>query len=176
MILKKQHACIFLMSLILSLGGCTGTGDTEGHATPEGIITALSGCGGFTDSRHEKNTLLTYDTNHTYISYSYQDNRLVMQHKNAVFNCCPASISAQSEIEGNTLHITETEDISKQACDCRCLYDVEIALQDIVNNHYVLTFDEAYGDDDITLMIQLENNTSGVEIFPRSYYPYGIEN
>jgi hypothetical protein len=57
------------------------------------------------------------------VEYEY-DGRSVLRlkHVDAGFNCCPGTISADIDIDGREILITERE--SSSLCDCNCLFDV----------------------------------------------------
>ena len=156
---------ILFISIFLLIG-CN-----EGNQTTSkgGLIEDLSKCNGF-DDRKTRN----FENNTSYISYNYKNNILFLTHYNAKFNCCPKSISAQSTIENNKIIIKETENTSSQSCDCMCLYDLKIKVNNIISDIYEVSFDEAYGNDEINFTIDLDNNTSGTLSYEREYYPYGI--
>jgi len=160
----------FLFISILLLIGCN---ESNKATSKGGLIKDLSKCGGF-DDRKTRNVKINFKNDTSYISYNYKDNILFLTHYNAKFNCCPKSISAESTIDNNNIIIKETENTSSQSCDCMCLYDLEVKVDNIISNIYEISFDEAYGNDEINFTVDLDNNTSGTLSYERQYYPYGI--
>lgn len=161
---------IILLICILLLIGCN---DNNKTITKGGLIKDLSKCNGFKD-RRTRNVTINFKNDTSYVSYKYKDNILFLTHYNVKFNCCPQKISAQSNIENNKIIIKETENTSSQSCDCMCLYDLEIELYNINPNIYEISFDEAYGNDEINFTVDLDNNISGTLSYKREYYPYGV--
>lgn len=156
---------IILFISIFILIGCNGN---NGTTSKGGLIRVLSKCNGFKDRKIKK-----FDNNTSYVAYNYKDETLSLTHYNAAFNCCPKSISAQSKIDNNEIHIKEIENTFSQSCDCTCLYDLEIEVDNIITDIYEISFDEVYGEDEINFSIDLDKNTSGILSYERTYSPYG---
>ncbi len=74
-----------------------------------------------------------------YIEYRADaDGYLHIKHVNAVFNCCPDTITATSSIDGKKISIVESE--TNPICDCICNYDLEYKLGPLSNGKYTLIF------------------------------------
>jgi len=167
--MKIKYILGIVATLSILFIGCGSSNTTN----KSGIITDLSNCGGFSD-RLTRSTIENLDNNSTVVYYSYQDSILTIKHFNVAFNCCPSTISASSSIVGNTINIIETEDTSSQSCDCKCLYDLELQIEDILADSYEIVFDEVYGNDETSFTVDLDNNSSGSVTYIRSYYPYNV--
>jgi len=108
------------------------------------------------------------------IQYSFQDNRLVIKHINAGFNCCPEGFKVSLAVKGDTLIITEEENSS--LCDCNCLFDLDYTLTDIDKDSWWIRVVEPYvqgqGQDLILFEANLRKDTSGLVCFERTTYPW----
>jgi hypothetical protein len=107
-------------------------------------------------------------------NYSIQEKRLVLNHINAAFNCCPGEIYCDIEIKGDTIFLKEKEE--KAACDCDCLYDIDIIVSDVERKRYVIDLYEPYcsGQESILFEIDLTQNETGVFCVERTLYPWGL--
>jgi hypothetical protein len=107
-------------------------------------------------------------------NYNVQDKRLILNHINAAFNCCPGEIYCDIKIKGDTIFLKEKEE--KAMCDCGCLYDVDIIVSDIERHKYVINLNEPYSGDQgkIVFEIDLTSNETGVFCVERKQYPWGI--
>ncbi len=54
------------------------------------------------------------------------DNTIQINHKNAVFNCCPGKLSAEGIIKNDTIIINERE--TEHSCNCICPYDLDYTI------------------------------------------------
>lgn len=77
-----------------------------------------------------KSTLNTTSTSDTLscVEYTFDNtnNKLILKHINAGFNCCPDSLYVQTTLQSDTIIIQEYE--SNALCFCECLYDLDIEL------------------------------------------------
>jgi len=48
---------------------------------------------------------------------------LILQHRNATYNCCPDSFTFEVTVAGDSLVVTEHENLT-MPCDCLCCYDL----------------------------------------------------
>jgi len=108
------------------------------------------------------------------VSYSYMksDKKLVLNHINAGFNCCPGKLSASASVMGDTLVITEYEE--NPLCDCDCLYDLEIEVTQVEAKEYIVKFVEPYAfyEKKLIFSVELADNPEGSICVSRRYYPW----
>ena len=111
----------------------------------------------------------------TCVIYDYDGQGLLtLQHINAGFNCCPGDIIVDITINDNIIEIAEME--SQSACDCTCLYDLNIEVHYLNPGDYTIQFDEPYlppGDEPLVFVLDLNGPASGSFCLPRSGYPWG---
>ena len=110
------------------------------------------------------------------INYSFEpsNNKLILNHINAGFNCCPGSLYCDIRLNKDTIIIQEFE--KEALCDCDCLYDLEIELNDVLSKVYYLRIIEPYARDEEMLFFQLdlEYQNQGSYCVTRKRYPWGM--
>ena len=109
------------------------------------------------------------------VHYLYDDSvhKLIMTHINAGFNCCPLEIYCEISTIGDSIIITELE--KEQGCNCNCLFDLDIELQGVEANKYMVRFVEPYVEGQAKLIFEMDL-TSGYEgeyCVIRKGYPWG---
>jgi len=108
------------------------------------------------------------------ITYSYQADTkmLTLTHKNAAFNCCPDSITADFSFIGDTIIITEAE--TAALCLCNCLYDLNFIIGNLEKKTWIIKVIEPYIGDGEPLMgnLVLANEMSGEFCVTRDYIPW----
>jgi hypothetical protein len=136
---------IICAAILGAAAGCDGlTGWTqigETRTKTGGIITASSGC---TSNAPGLKADAVYEDNKTYVIYDYSGTTLSLKHINAVFNCCPSSITATAAVSAGSIVINESEDTSQQVCSCVCQYNLDLQVDGVVAGTYVITFNEPY--------------------------------
>lgn len=110
------------------------------------------------------------------IEYSY-DNRnhtLTIKHINAAFNCCPEKVFCNITLAGDTIIVEETE--KSALCNCDCLYDLDIEVNDVEAGSFTVSIIEPYAGDmeKLEFDIDLLHVTNGSFCVTRKQYPYGI--
>jgi hypothetical protein len=109
------------------------------------------------------------------VEYDYDGRSLLrLKHVNAGFNCCPGTISADLDIFGGTVRITETE--SSSLCDCSCLYDLSYKITALPPGTYRLEVIGPYqpdSDPPLAFDIDLGRAASGSFCVGRTRYPWG---
>ncbi len=166
---------ILCMALLFTGISCSIGSNETGTG---GIITASSGCKSQTQGKAGIGLQAasdTYQSNKTYVLYSDEGKTLSLKHINAAFNCCPESITASATIANGTILIEEKEDTSRRACNCLCLYDLDMKIENVEAGQYVMKFIEPYrytGDPAIEFTIDLAQQTSGVFEAARTKYPW----
>lgn len=101
------------------------------HEHPGNIVTGNSGC--------KDNALgaAAISGGQTYIEsvhYSYEGTTLFLKHINTSFNCCPEHITATTTVTTGMITIEEREDSSN--CDCICLYDLNMQIDNVEAGQY----------------------------------------
>lgn len=109
------------------------------------------------------------------IEYHYDGkSKLTLTHINAGFNCCPGELF--TEITANNNQITIEEFETESVCDCDCLYDLFIEIDDIEPGNYSFSVLEPYlpeNNENIYFILGLNKNNSGLITFKRHGYPWG---
>lgn len=173
--MKKNLYSILLYSFIIAIiVGCEK--ENESNPTDQlvfsGYLTHNSTCK--SDSKSTSNILNTPD-NLSCVEYVFNrgDNKLILKHINAGFNCCPESLYVHTYLAGDTIIIQEYE--ANALCNCNCLYDLDIALTGIESKKYQIKFIEPYAIDqqEILFEVDLENNSEGEFCVTRTRYPWG---
>jgi len=110
------------------------------------------------------------------IQYSYSENeeKLILSHINAGFNCCPDSLYCNVELSGDTILISEFE--KNALCDCDCLFDLKIEITGIEKNAYYVKVIEPYCGDQQKLNFEMDltEHLSGNYCVGRKIYPWGM--
>jgi len=155
-----------LLALLL-LAGCEGYGD---RLTAD--VTGHSGCKGLKSASAGE---ITPDTL-SCISYSYDASSGTLQvtHINAGFNCCPGKLSCRAVMDGDTLVIKESE--QHAACDCNCLFDLQITVNGLESLDYIIKVIEPYCGEQEKLIghIHLAATPAGSFCATRRFYPWGM--
>jgi hypothetical protein len=100
---------------------------------------------------------------------------LMLHHRTAPFNCCPASFSAVVETRGDTLTIQESEVVVDGGCRCLCLYDIGIRVENLPPGIYLVRILEtnlAEGELPIEFTADLSAATNGSRCQDRHTYPW----
>lgn len=129
-----------------------------------------------THSLCKNSKIANSDNEKTCVEYSFnnKNSTLNLKHINTVFNCCPKKLYCDISVKNDTIFIEETE--RENACDCLCLYDMEIEVYDIKTQKYTIKYKEQYIGtyDELIFKIDLNKKISGSFCFERTEYPYGI--
>ncbi|HUV30679.1 MAG TPA: hypothetical protein VMY05_06305 [Acidobacteriota bacterium] len=138
---------------------------------PSGSVVGYSTCKSLLEEKPQGDPPLDQDC----IDYSYGENyTLTIKHINAGFNCCPV-IAAEIDITDFTITINELDSVI-EPCACLCLFDVDYEIANLPPGEYRLIVIEPYrpfGDDELDVVIDLRNPTSGTHCVYRSEYPWG---
>jgi hypothetical protein len=110
------------------------------------------------------------------VEYTFDpaNNKLLLKHINAGFNCCPGNLTCNVTISNDTILIQENEEFAQ--CFCNCLYDLDIEITGIENQMYHLRFFEPYSgnQEPLNFSIDIESITSGSYCVTRTNYPWGF--
>ncbi len=107
------------------------------------------------------------------VKYSFDNDKLMLRHINAGFNCCPDSLYVNTSLNGDTIVIKEFEESNN--CKCDCLYDLDIELTGVEAKKYHIKFIEPYvtNQKEIFFDINLEESSEGKFCVVRKSYPWG---
>jgi hypothetical protein len=163
----------FLLLTTLLLASSCDTDDNppaDGGPQPTGALVKIDGCKQFIraggDEKNRSCLNWTYDAS---------SKRLELIHENAGFNCCPKSINAAIEIEGQIITVSESE--IGPDCRCNCLYDLHLRIENVTADSYVIRFIEPYkhkDDDELVVPVDLRTNPTGSHCVRRFNYPWGV--
>jgi len=105
--------------------------------------------------------------------FDKSNNKLLINHMNAGFNCCPDSIYCKVAVNNDTILIQEFEKSS--LCKCNCLYNLNIEINGVIPDKYVIKVIEPYIKDQQLLVfnIDLRDKESGSFCAVRDRYPWG---
>jgi hypothetical protein len=109
-----------------------------------------------------------------YYSYDPANLKLSMQHVSAGFNCCPAEIYCEIFTHNDTIIIKELE--KEQACNCLCLFDLNVEVNKVDQSKYVLKFVEPYAEGQKELIFEMDLTSvyEGEYCVTRKGYPWGF--
>jgi hypothetical protein len=108
-----------------------------------------------------------------YFTYDSTSREIVLQHINAGFNCCPGTLKCKVTTDKDTIIIREYE--RESACDCNCLFDLVIILEDVERDTYIVKFIEPYvgGRENLIFEMDLNSGIEGEFCVKRKGYPWG---
>jgi hypothetical protein len=164
------NTILYPATLLLLMVGCIDqNGPAESIIT--GSITNTSECKNFISGDLKFAEADTFSCVH----YLYDDvtHKVIMNHINAGFNCCPLKIYCEIVTIGDTIIIHEFE--KEQGCNCECLFDLDIELQGIDQNKYQVRFAEPYaeGQPELIFEMDLTSGNEGEYCVVRKGYPWG---
>jgi hypothetical protein len=110
-------------------------------------------------------------------TYSASTDKLVLEHINTAFNCCPGTIGWTVRVSQDSILIEERA--SSNDCLCECLYDLTIEIMEVEVKSYVVKFDEPNKkewEEEIIFKIELAQKTEGSFCAKRPEYPWGFIN
>ena len=109
------------------------------------------------------------------IEYDYDGRGVLrLKHVNAGFNCCPGTVSADIEISGDTIRISESE--SSSLCDCSCLYDLSYEIAALASGVYRISVIGPYQPEEgppLEFLLDLDQASTGSFCVQRTQYPWG---
>lgn len=158
--------------LVCLIGSCNNKEETTGPSGISGNLTNHSEC------KYFKTFDLKFTEPDTFscVHYLYDESshKLIMNHINAGFNCCPESLTCKVSENNDTILVREKE--KEQGCDCNCLFDLDIELSGIDQRKYFVKFIEPYAEDQEKLLFEIDLTTGneGEYCVIRKGYPWGL--
>lgn len=106
-------------------------------------------------------------------AFDRDNEKLILRHLNAPFNCCPDSLWCTVVLKNDTIIIQEFE--KNKGCKCDCLYDLDIEVEGMEPGKYQLQLIEPYvkEQNEICFEMDLLNHKQGFHCVNRTQYPYG---
>lgn len=170
----KKLSMIYVMMLaaFVLFNGCESSNiDPHGDMVPDIMLTNNPECKP-NSYQNTKGDIPLEDVK-TILTWEYSNNTLTLKHENVGFNCCPERIEVGFKIEDRVITITEREKSS--LCDCLCLYDLDLVINDLPAGEYQFKVDEEYlndGDMEFDFTLDLDTEPSGKRELPRYGYPW----
>ena len=164
----KKDILLFAPLLFFSLifSGC----ETERQQVTA-TLTDHTGCKGLKSATED-----VIPNTRSCINWSFDNSSgtLSLIHFNAGFNCCPGELSCIIDFAGDTLVIKERE--KSAMCDCDCLYDLYIDVNDLEEQYYIIKIVEPYCGDQQKLVLEadLASESEGSFCADRTMYPWAI--
>ena len=109
--------------------------------------------------------------------YDAASRLLSLIHRNAAFNCCPASVSANITVADHTITIQEVERLENEGCNCLCLSEMEYQIEGITPGSYAVNIVQLYlseQDELLNFAIDFVNSATGNYCATREHYPWGM--
>ncbi len=102
------------------------------------------------------------------VNYDADTGIMKIEHRNAVFNCCVADLTAHASIDAGTITITESEIFENDAaCNCLCPYDISYEIAGVDPWEYTVNINNT-----IQFEINLSAQATGTFCYERSGYPW----
>lgn len=165
--------CVMVCMGLVIIGGCKKS--VESQLIPTGALLDATDCKQFLANTSGSLDEFAPDQHDDCIEYQYNGtDTLTLMHINAGFNCDPGEITANIEINGNVITITEIE--SQQGADCLCLFDLDYEIINLPSGEYSVRIIEPYihsNDQLLEITLHLLSETSGNYCLQRTYYPWG---
>jgi hypothetical protein len=159
---------IFVLPLLL-FNSCENQKEPTGSGI-SGSITNSSDCKNFKSGGLKFTEADTFSCVH----YFYDDvnHKVIMNHVNAGFNCCQKKYCELST-NNDTIIIHEFE--NGLACDCLCLFDLDIEIEGVNQKKYQVRFIEPYakGQTELIFEMDLTSGNEGEYCVERMGYPWG---
>ncbi len=169
----KTILCSILVTVVVAflVYGCENEKENIKQPVLSGTLIKNSGCKG---KKSVADSIITPDSlSCAEYFYNSSTNKLIINHLNSGFNCCPDSISCSVSAAQDTIIISESE--KTPLCNCDCLYDLEIEINGIEPKEYTIIFIEPYCGDQEQLIfrVNFSTETEGSFCVNRNHYPWG---
>lgn len=161
---------ITLSILFLSAFALSSCSEDEDSNKVSGSVTYNSNCKSFTKNTYE------ISNDESCVEFTFNESEMIVElvHTNAGFNCCPGDIFVEISQTGDSIIISEHS--TESLCDCNCLYDVNILLENIKAETYQVVFIEPMvpNNESISFTMDLSEHSNGSYCVSRTDYPWGI--
>lgn len=168
--LSNCYICISIRMRRVMRKSCDDEKGNEEPLALSGKVISHSECKNFGSN----STRLTSGSSSSCVDYRFDAaaKKLFIKHINAGFNCCPDSLYCAVKMSNDTIIIKEFE--SKSLCKCNCLYDLDIGIEGVRPQKYVIKFIEPYcGDQEqIVFGVDFSSQTEGSYCVKRNHYPW----
>ena len=168
---RLRSPAVLALLLCFVLAGCE-----ENDPSPIGTPPAISGALVQVDGCKSSFTKSAGDRSQGCVQYTYDPaaKKLTFLHVNAAFNCCPEVINVAVAVENAAIRLTESE--AGGMCDCNCLFDLHIVVENVPAASYTVVVDEPLRnsqDPALEFPIDLTKAPEGQHCVPRNFYPWG---
>jgi hypothetical protein len=145
------------LAVVFFLSVCKKSGDIYPESA-QGILASHTGCKN-TAAAQLASANQAIHSGQECIEYQYNGgNTLLVNHINAVFNCCPGSITADTQFSEGIIAIVEKE--SEHGCKCTCPYDLDYHFYNIPPAVYTIRI-TCEGGNILEFTVDLDSNLSG---------------
>ena len=115
----------------------------------------------FANSGCKGNTRADDEARAEFIEYSViHDGYLYLNHRNALFNCCPGELGANIFVDERIITINEYE--TEQGCKCICPYDLSYEIGPLKEGETYTLSIRQNDNEPITRKFEFKNSMSGV--------------
>lgn len=135
--MKLRNVTLFLLlaGLIIFLSACKKAENIFPDSA-QGELVTYNGCKNTLEKRNTVGSGFAQKIREC-IVYQYNgENTLLISHTNAVFNCCPGNILADTEFSKGLISIVENE--AEHGCKCICHYDLDYHFSNIPPGVYTI--------------------------------------
>ena len=162
---------LLLAAITISLTGCNSSDENPDPNAISGKITGQSECKNFKPSELKFTEPDTFSC--ALFNFDAANQKLILNHINSGFNCCPEEISCEVSLKNDTILIIESEKM--QGCNCNCLFDLDIEVNNVTKDVYQVKFIEPYALEMAPLIFQIDlnENSQGEYCVVRKGYPWG---
>ena len=163
------YAILAGVTILLLFFSCENEKENAKQLVLSGKIISHSEC----KSSKSNSVLLSTDSlSCADYSFDARTNKLFIKHINAGFNCCPDSLYCIVKISNDTIIIQEFE--NKQLCNCSCLYDLDIEVEGVSPQKYMIRFIEPYcgTQEQIIFGADFSVQKQGLYCVTRNHYPW----
>jgi hypothetical protein len=162
---------LIALAAIFFIDGCEKEKEDQSDLNFSGELKSYSDCKSF------KTTNAAFDIPDTLCCVNYtfdaSANKLIINHINSGFNCCPEILYCTITLKSDTIVIQEKE--KEAGCNCLCLFDLDMEITGVETKKYQVKLIEPYAEDEEKLEFEMDlpNDKSGSACVVRKNYPWG---